>query len=298
MTARIIDCKIIADEIKQDVKQNVGELRQQGITPHLTAVQIGHCPASKIYTSRQQKLSQKFGIEFTLCEMPENTTQDELFHKIDELNNNANVSGIILQMPLPEHIQASQVQVKIDPRKDVEGVNPVNLGHVVLNDFEIAPCTAYAVMKILEHEKIELKGKNVVVVGHSNIVGKPLALMLLGKFATTTVCHIETIDLKSHTLNADILISATGKAGLIRGSMISPDSVLIDVGICRIPILDNEGKAVLKEDGCVKTKIVGDIDFESVRDIASAITPVPGGVGAVTSAILMENIIKALKIQL
>ena len=297
MSARIIDGKRIAEEIKQDVQIQAQKLIDKGITPHLTAVQVGECSASKIYISRQQKLCNQLGIKYSLNEYAENISQNELLGEICKLNADSDVTGIILQLPVPEQIQASKIQAQIDMKKDVEGVNPANLGRLVLNDFDIVPCTPKAVMHVLESEGINLKGKNVVIVGHSDIVGKPLCLLLLGKFSTTSVCHIETINLKSHTVNADILISATGKAGLIDSTMIAPGAIVIDVGICKIPLLDTDGTPVLTKEGRTKTRITGDVDFESVKDVASAITPVPGGIGAVTSAILMQNIIKSAFLQ-
>ena len=298
MPARIIDCKLIADEIKLHVQNLINELKNKGIAPHLTAVQLGHCDASQIYINRQRKLCENLGINFTLMEYAENISENELLGEIDVLNNDKKITGIILQMPLPVHIRASRIQAGILPDKDVEGITPKNLGRIVLNDFDIIPCTPAAVMKTIESEKIDLKGKNVVIVGHSEIVGKPLALLMLAKFATTTVCHIETNNLRNFTINADILVSATGKAGLIDCSMIKQGAVLIDVGINRMPVTDCNGHKILTKEGKEKSKIIGDVDFESVLNIASAITPVPGGIGTITSMILMLNIAKSAMLQL
>ena len=298
MPARVIDCKLIADEIKLHVRNLINELKNKGIEPHLAAVQISQCNANQIYIKRQRKLCENLGINFTLMEFAENISENKLIDEIDVLNNDKLITGIILQMPIPEHIQPAKIQAAISAEKDVEGITPKNLGRIVLNDFDIIPCTSAAVMKTIESEKIELKGKNVVIVGHSEIVGKPLALLMLAKFATTTVCHIETINLRNFTLNADILVSATGKAGLIDGSMIKQGAVVIDVGINLMPATDCKGNKIFTKEGKEKSKIIGDVDFESVQNIASAITPVPGGIGTITSMILMLNIAKSAMLQL
>ncbi len=298
MSARIIDCKLIADVIKLHVQKAVKELNNNGVTPHLAAVQVGQCDSSRIYISRQRKLCEKLGISYSFKDYTENISENDLLEEIEGLNNDKEINGIILQMPIPEHIRASRIQAKILPEKDVEGITPANLGRLVLNDYDIMPCTPAAVMQVIEHEKIVLKGKNVVIVGHSEIVGKPLSLLMLSKFATTTVCHIETNNLRNFTTNADILISATGKTGLIDGSMIKPGAVVIDVGISRMLVTDCNGNKILTKEGQEKTRITGDIDFESVFNIASAITPVPGGIGAITSMVLMLNIAKSTMLQL
>ncbi|MCD4656589.1 MAG: bifunctional 5,10-methylenetetrahydrofolate dehydrogenase/5,10-methenyltetrahydrofolate cyclohydrolase [Planctomycetes bacterium] len=298
MSTRIIDGKLIADEIGLQVQEAVNMLKNKGIVPHLAAVQVSQCDVSKMYIKRQRKLCETLGIRFSLRDFAGNISENELLEEIERLNSDKDITGIILQMPVPEHIQASRIQAEIVPEKDVEGITPANLGRLILNDYDIIPCTPAAVMRVIESENIDLKGKNVVIVGHSEIVGKPLSLLMLGKSATTTVCHIETKNLRNFTSNSDILISATGKAGLIDASMIKPGTVVIDVGINRVPVTDSNGKRILTKEGREKTRITGDVDFESVVNLASAITPVPGGVGAITSMILMLNITKSALLQL
>jgi methylenetetrahydrofolate dehydrogenase (NADP+)/methenyltetrahydrofolate cyclohydrolase len=264
MSAKLIDGNKVASDIKQNLKSEVEKLKSGGVTPHLEAVLVGDNAGAKIYAKSQAKACGELGISYKLDGLPESTSQKELEDFIQKLNEDPKVTGIILQMPVPSHINAREVQLKISPSKDVEGIHPFNIGKLLYGEALLAPCTVLAVMEILKSINIPLKGKEVVVVGHSEIVGKPLALLLLQsplESPTPTICHIATRDLSFHTKRADILIVAVGKAGLIKGDMIKEGAIVIDVGINRID-----------------KKIVGDVVFDEAVQKASMITPVPGGV--------------------
>lgn len=281
MSAKLIDGNQIAAKIKQNLINEIKKIKAKGIVPHLEAVLVGNNLSAKIYAESQNKACKELDITYKLNTFPESISQTELEDFIRQLNENPEVTGIILQMPVPSHINARQVQTKISPSKDVEGIHPVNIGELVYGKSVLAPCTALAVMEILKSINVSLKGKEIVIVGHSEIVGKPLMLLLLQsslESPTPTVCHIATKDLSFHTKRADILIVAAGKAGLIKGDMIKEGAIVIDVGINRV------GK-----------KIVGDVVFEEAVQKASMITPVPGGVGPVTTVMLLKNTIEAAK---
>ncbi|MBA3053199.1 MAG: bifunctional 5,10-methylenetetrahydrofolate dehydrogenase/5,10-methenyltetrahydrofolate cyclohydrolase [Candidatus Omnitrophota bacterium] len=289
----IIDGKRIASEIKE-------EIRKSQLKPKLVAVQVGENPASRVYVNNQKKAAEELGIGYELVEMDVSTSADELKSRIEKLNTDISVNGIILQMPLPAGLDAKDFQAIINPLKDVEGLNPANLGKIVLGEIGLAPCTAMAVWEIIKRENIDIKGKEAVIVGHSSIVGKPVNMLLLSSLnesATTTCCHIATKDLAFHTKRADILIVAAGKAGLIKGEMIKEGAVVIDVGINRVPVLDEKGEPVLNENGKPKKKTVGDVEYETALERAGRITPVPGGVGPVTTAILFKNLLYACSLQ-
>lgn len=281
MSAQLLDGKALAKEIKEKLKE---EIKGLGATPALVAVQVGQNAASAVYTKSQQKTAEGLGIKYDLLELEETTTQEELFRKIRDLNNNAQVNGIILQMPVPQHINAKEVTKYIAPEKDAEGLHPQNMGKVVFGKPAITPCTPAAVIALINSvPDLNLYGKEAVVVGHSEIVGKPVALLLLDKFATTTVCHIGTGErglLPEHVKHAEILVVAVGKAGLIKGQWIKEGAIVIDVGINR-----------------VGDKIVGDVEFEEAQKRAAYITPVPGGVGPLTVTMLMKNVVEAYKLQ-
>lgn len=284
MAAKIIDGAKIAGSIKEKLRGEIEPLKKRGYSPSLSAIQVGEDPGSKVYIRAQKKSSEKIGIEYNLHQFDEDITQKELADFIHRLNQNPKVSGIILQMPLPEHVNTRELQYLIDPRKDAEGVSPANMGMVVYGRPVIGPCTAMAVIELIKSTGIHLYGKEAVMVGHSDIVGKPAALLLLDKFVTTSVCHIATGErgtLPDYVSRAEILIVAVGKAHLIKGGWVKEGAVVIDVGINRV-----EGK------------IVGDVEFDIARDRASHITPVPGGVGPVTTAMLLRNTIQAAKMQL
>jgi len=295
MAAQVIDGNAIAENVKNRVKEKISSL---GIFPHLVAVQVGENPASRIYINNQKKICEEVGIKYTLRELEENITEESLIDYIEQLNADSSVNGIILQLPLPKHLNPKNIQVHISPEKDVEGVHPINLGRLVYGTYKVAPCTALAVMEIINSVDVEIKGKEAVVVGHSEIVGKPIALLLLSSLlesATVTVCHIATRDLAFHTRRAEILIVAVGKAGLIKGDMVKEGAIVIDVGINRVPVVDVNGQPVVDEKtGKPKMKTVGDVVFDEVVDKAAYITPVPGGVGAVTTAMLVRNVVELM----
>ncbi len=322
VSAKIIDGNAVADEIKKRVSSDAAELTATGSKPHLTAVQIGENPASKIYTNMQAKACESVGIEYELLNLPAEISQDDLLAKISELNASAETTGIILQMPLPAQIDARKVQIAISPVKDVEGMHPENMGRLFYGGGVVAPCTPMAAVELLKRTRPDLAGAETVVVGHSEIVGKPIAMILLQSpdaAPTVTLCHIATKDLASHTRRADVLIVAAGvsqarwlsyrrrkKAGedvrvpdlspLISAEMIKPGAVVIDVAINRIPKgFDENGEPVKNEKGKNAMQTVGDVDFESAARIAGAITPVPGGVGPVTVAMLLANTVATAK---
>jgi methylenetetrahydrofolate dehydrogenase (NADP+)/methenyltetrahydrofolate cyclohydrolase len=278
MSARIIDGKAIAAKIREEQKQRVLRLQQQhGVRPGLAVILVGSDPGSQVYVRNKVTACKDVGIRSELVEMPATATQDQLLSRIDAFNRDPNVHGILVQLPLPDHIDMRRVLKTIDVAKDVDGFHLYNVGGLVVGDTVFPPCTPYGVVKILEHENIEVEGRNVVVVGASNIVGKPMALMLMQQEATVCICHKKTRDLGMFTMLADILVVAAGVPGLIVPQMVRTGAVVIDVGINRLP------------DG----RIVGDVEFEGVRQKASAITPVPGGVGPMTIAMLLYNTVQS-----
>jgi len=281
MSAKLLDGKALAASLKEKIKAEIQGLK---IKPKLVSVQMGENPASEVYLKSQRKNAENLGVEYHLEKMDEKATQDQLIKVIDSLNNDKSVNGIIIQMPLPGHIDAKLISQYLSPIKDVEAVHPQNMGEIVFGNAKILPCTAASCMELLDSiEGIELYGKEACIVGHSEIVGKPLALLLLNKFVTTTVCHIATGKrgtLPEFVKKAEILIVAVGKAGLIKGEWIKEGAIVIDVGINRV-------------DG----KLVGDVEFDKAQERAGYITPVPGGVGPLTVAMLMKNLVEAYKLQ-
>ncbi|MDD5617514.1 MAG: bifunctional 5,10-methylenetetrahydrofolate dehydrogenase/5,10-methenyltetrahydrofolate cyclohydrolase [Candidatus Omnitrophica bacterium] len=282
--AELLKGKPIADKIKQDIRQETESLKKaKGLSPRLVALQIGENAASEVYLKAQVNTAQDLGIEYILKRLPKETTQKQAEDEIISLNKDKSVSAVILQLPVPQQIDAKKLVNLIAPAKDAEGMHPQNLGNVLLGKWSLAPCTASACLALIESTGIKLYGKEAVIVGHSEIVGKPLSLMLLSKFATTTVCHIATGErgvLADHVKNAEVLIVAVGKAGLIKGEWIKEGAVVIDVGINR-----------------VADKILGDVEFEEAQKRAAFITPVPGGVGPLTTTMLMKNTVEAFKLQ-
>ena len=278
MSARIIDGKAIAAKIKEEQKQRVLRLQQQhGVRPGLAVILVGTDPASQVYVRNKVTACKLVGIRSELVELPATATQDQLLSRIDALNTDPTIHGILVQLPLPPQIDVHSVLERIDFHKDVDGFHLYNVGGLVTGNTVFPPCTPYGVQKILEHENIPVEGRNVVVVGASNIVGKPMALMLMQQEATVCICHKKTRDLGMFTMLADILVVAAGVPGLIVPQMVRTGAVVIDVGINRLP------------DG----RIVGDVEFEGVREKASAITPVPGGVGPMTIAMLLYNTVQS-----
>ena len=297
MAAEIIDGKAIAAELTEKVKT---EIANTGIKPHLVAVLVGEDAASIYYANSQKKSAEEVGIVYTLDKLPATTTQDQLIARIGELNQDKDVTGIIMLVPLPKGIDAGVVQQHIDYTKDVEGITPTSLGLLLQDRPHLVPCTALAAVEILQRALGHLEGLNVTVLGRSVTVGRPVAVLLLSKSAkrncTVTVCHTATKDLTSKVKQADVLVAAAGVAEFVKGSWIKPGAVVIDVGINRIPVLDANGQPVLDAKGKKKMKTVGDVEFETAKEVASKITPVPGGVGSMTTAILMQNTLLAAKL--
>lgn len=278
--AIVIDGKSLAKKIREGLKDDVAKLKKKGIIPKLAVIMVGDDKASKVYVKNKSKACEEIGIEYEEFLRNSDITMDELLSLIDELNARDDIHGILLQSPIPKHLDINKAFNRIDYRKDVDGFNPVNVGKLVIGEDCFISCTPFGVMKMLEEYGIEIEGKNAVVVGRSNIVGKPLAQCLLAKNATVTICHSRTKNIHQITTNADILVAALGKPKYIKDTMVKEGAVVIDVGINRT------------EDG----KLVGDVDFESVSKKASYITPVPGGVGPMTIAMLMTNLVKSAKI--
>ncbi|MDD5291788.1 MAG: bifunctional 5,10-methylenetetrahydrofolate dehydrogenase/5,10-methenyltetrahydrofolate cyclohydrolase [Candidatus Omnitrophica bacterium] len=281
--AELLKGKPIADKIKEEIKNEVESLKKDtGLSPRLMALQIGENASSEVYLKAQVNTAQGLGIEYILKRLPKEATQKQAEEEIISLNKDKSVSAVILQLPVPPQIDAKKLVNLIEPAKDAEGMHPQNLGQVLLGKWKLAPCTASACLALIESTGVNLYGKEAVIVGHSEIVGKPLSLMLLSKFATTTVCHIATGErgvLPEHVKKAEVLVVAVGKAGLIKGDWVKEGAIVIDVGINK-----------------VADKIVGDVDFEEASKRAGFITPVPGGVGPLTTTMLMKNTLEAFKI--
>ena len=277
----IIDGKELARKTREKLKIECDNLKKEGILSKLAVIMVGDDKASQIYVKNKSKACQEIGIEFEEYFLGNDIKQEELIELIQKLNLDKSINGILLQSPIPKSLDINEAFRIILPEKDVDGFNPINVGKLCLNQETFVSCTPYGIMKMFEEYDIDLTGKNVTILGRSNIVGKPLIQCCLNKNATVTVCHSKTKDLKEHTKNADIVISAIGKAKFVTADMIKDGAVVIDVGINR----DESGK------------IVGDVDFEKVSSKASYITPVPGGVGPMTIAMLMNNVIKATKLQ-
>ena len=291
MTAQMLKGEPIAEKITEEVRAAVAAMASP---PKLAAVLASDNPGAKFYAGSQKKSCAEVGIDYELHD-PEKTgalqTADQLKAYVQQLNADPSVSGIILLMPVPDGVDPREVQLEISPEKDVEGMHPTNIGRLFYGDFSLAPCTPNAVVTILAESGVDMKGKETVVVGHSEIVGKPTLVMLLQSVMespTVTCCHIATQDLVAHTKRAEVLIVAAGKAGLIRGDMVREGAVVIDVGINRVKV---------EVDGKKKTRIVGDVEFDAAKEIASAITPVPGGVGLVTTAMLLKNTVECARRQ-
>ena len=276
---KILDGKKISAKVREDLKLEVDNLKKEGIKPKLAVIMVGNDPASKVYVRNKNKACEEIGIEYEEFLLGEETTMEELLNVIDNLNKNQNIDGILLQSPIPKHLDINKAFRAILPEKDVDGFHPINAGKLSIGEKCFVPCTPHGVVKIIEEYNIETEGKNVVIVGRSNIVGKPLIQCMLQKNATVTVCHSKTINLEEFTKKADILIVAIGKPKFITENMVKEGVVVIDIGINR----NEEGK------------IVGDVDFDNVSKKASYITPVPGGVGPMTIAMLMENVVEAAK---
>ncbi|MGG3988567.1 bifunctional methylenetetrahydrofolate dehydrogenase/methenyltetrahydrofolate cyclohydrolase FolD [Bacillus smithii] len=279
MAGKLIDGKAAAKEIREEIKKEVNELKAQGVVPGLAVILVGDDPASHTYVRNKEKGCKEVGIHSEIYKYPAAISEAELLDKIRELNEDKRIHGILVQLPLPGHISESKVIDTISPEKDVDGFHPVNVGKLVIGKEGFLPCTPYGIMKLLEREQIDLQGKRAVVIGRSNIVGKPAGLLLLQRNATVTYCHSKTENLSYHTKQADIIIAAVGKAKFLKAEDVKEGAVIVDVGMNR----DENGK------------LCGDVDFESVREKASFITPVPGGVGPMTITMLLYNTVQSAK---
>jgi methylenetetrahydrofolate dehydrogenase (NADP+)/methenyltetrahydrofolate cyclohydrolase len=279
ITGKIIDGRKIAEELRKNIAKEVDNLKSKyNMTPNITTIKVGDDPPSNLYLRLRDKACEEVGIKSNHLKFPENVSEKEVLEYIDELNNDRNVHGILIQLPLPSHISQDKLINTLNPKKDVEGLNPHNMGRTLNGDEHIVPITPLSVLTILEYEKTELEGKDIIIINHSNHIGKPLAAMLLNRNATVSVCHVFTKDLKFYTTNADILITAAGVAKLIKKEHVKNNAFVIDVAIISS-----------------KNGICGDADFESVKDVVGKITPVPGGVGPVTVACSLKNMIKTFE---
>lgn len=281
--AKIIDGKAVSAQVKESIAQETAQIKEKyGVTIGLAVVIVGNNPASRIYVNNKKKACEAVGFESFEYALPEETTQEELLALIDKLNNDDKVNGILVQLPLPKHLDEKIVINNISPDKDVDAFHPVNVGKIMIGDYSFLPCTPAGVMELIASTGTEISGKECVVVGRSNIVGKPMSMLLLHKSGTVTICHSRTKDLAEQCRRADILVAAVGVPNLIKGDMIKEGAVVIDVGMNR---LDNG-------------KLCGDVEFETAEKVAGYITPVPGGVGPMTIAMLMKNTLTAAKTKL
>ena len=278
MEDKILDGKALALKIREDIKSQVNDLKEsQGITPGLAVILAGNDPASISYVNMKEKACIEGGFYSEVHRLSENTSQSQILSLIDDLNNNKKIHGILVQLPLPGKIDEKIVNQRIDPKKDVDGFNPINLGKLFLKTPSFQPCTPKGIIRLLKHYKIDIEGKHALIIGRSDIVGKPTATLLLHENATVTLCHSKTEDLSSHTKKADIIVAALGKPNFITGKMIKEGVIIIDAGTTK-----------------VGNKLIGDVDFQDVYEKVGKITPVPGGVGPMTIAMLLENTLEAV----
>ena len=291
MSARLLAGQGVAGQFKEDDKPRADRLEEKyGVRPGLAVIIVGHDPASEVYVRNKHKACEELGIYSEVIEMPEESTKEEILARIDSLNKDRKIHGILVQLPLPKALRPAEAEIldSIDPVKDVDGFHPVNVGRMVKGEEALLPCTPHGCLKMLELAGIPIEGKKAVVVGRSNIVGKPMLHLLLARNATVTVCHSCTENLPAVTREADILVAAVGRPRFITAEMVKEGATVIDVGINRLPPAEPGAKG----------KLVGDVDFEAVKEVAGAITPVPGGVGLLTVAMLMENVVQAAEMQL
>ena len=279
MSAQIIDGKAVGAKLREAIKAEAAQLTAAGTTPGLAVILVGDDPASHVYVNNKKKGCTEVGFYSEVYELPTETTQEELMALVEKLNKQENIHGILVQSPLPRHLDEEAVVLAIDPGKDVDAFHPVNVGHIMMGDYRFLPCTPAGVMELLKAYDIDPKGKECVVIGRSNIVGKPMAMLLLHSHGTVTVCHSRTQNLPEVTRRADSLVSAVGKAGFVTADMVKPGAVVIDVGMNRN----------------AQNKLCGDVDFEAVKEVAGYITPVPGGVGPMTITMLLRNTLTAAK---
>jgi len=280
MTAKIISGKEVSASIRVELEKEVAELKEKhGLTPGIGVILVGEDPASQSYVKSKERTAEKLGIYSRTLRVPAETSEEEVLRMVEDFNRDPKIHGILVQLPLPDHIDENKVIFAIDPKKDVDGFHPVNIGRMHIGEDCFVPCTPAGVVELLDRTGVELKGLNATVVGRSNIVGKPVSMLLLARHATVTICHSRTRDLAAECRRADVLVAAVGRARMIKADMIKPGAVVIDVGVNRV------------EDG----KLVGDVDFDEAVNVASAITPVPGGVGPMTITMLMKNTVLAAR---
>jgi len=280
MSAKIISGKEVSASIRGELAQEVAELKEKhGLVPGIGVILVGEDPASQSYVRSKERTAEKLGLYSRTLRVPAETTEEEVLRMVADFNKDPKIHGILVQLPLPGHIDENKVIYAIDPVKDVDGFHPVNIGKLHMGEDCFVPCTPAGIIELLDRTGVELKGKNATVVGRSNIVGKPVSMLLLSKHATVTVCHSRTRDLAEECRRADVLVAAVGRARMIKADMIKPGAVVIDVGVNRV------------DDG----KLVGDVDFDEAVEVASAITPVPGGVGPMTITMLMKNTVLAAR---
>ncbi|MBO4940931.1 MAG: bifunctional methylenetetrahydrofolate dehydrogenase/methenyltetrahydrofolate cyclohydrolase FolD [Clostridia bacterium] len=277
--AKLLSGKTVSARIKENLKKEIEELKTGGILPGLAVIIVGEDPASKVYVGRKEAMCEELGMHSEKFALPEETTQEELVALVEKLNNDDKIHGILVQLPLPKHLDEKAVINTIRPDKDVDAFHPVNVGKIMIGDYDFVPCTPAGIMELIAESDVEVEGKTCVVIGRSNIVGKPMSMLLLHKNGTVTTCHSRTRNIAEITKTADILVAAVGRANFVTADMVKPGAVVIDVGMNRLA------------DG----RLVGDVDFENVEKIAGAITPVPGGVGPMTIAMLMKNTFTAAK---
>ena len=289
MAYKLIDGKAQAEIIREEVRNRVAVLKKAGWFPHLVSVEVGTNPAAMLYVNNQRRVCSQVDVGYENRQYPAEITQGEMMAVFQALNVDPRVTGIILQRPVPHHLDLEALQNAIHFSKDVEGMNAINIGKIVYGNFALGPCTSLAAVALLKSTGLKLEGLEVVVVGHSEIVGKPVALVLMEQLATVTICHHATHNLAYHTRRADALIVAVGKPGLIRGDMVKPGAAIIDIGINQVEVDTPEGGK--------QTKIVGDVDYDSVYEVAGWLTPVPGGVGPMTVAMLLRNTVLATERQ-
>ena len=289
MAAKIIDGKQIAEQMRSQLKEEVAKLKQKGITPGLGVILVGEEAASQSYVRAKERACENLGIYSDDNRLPAETSQQDLITLINRMNAEVKINGILVQLPLPEHISETEVLLAIDPEKDVDGFHPMNVGKMVAGQKAFLPCTPHGIIQLLQHSGVKIEGSHIVIVGRSNIVGKPLANMLIQKAATgnatVTICHTRTKDLAHHTRQADILVAAAGRPNTITADMVKDGAIVIDVGVNRV-------EDATKEKGY---RLVGDVDFEAVKEKARLITPVPGGVGPMTITMLLYNTVEAAK---
>ena len=279
--AQIISGKVISAAVKDRIKAEVQELKQKGITPGLAVIIVGNDPASEVYVASKERACAELSMYSEKYALPEQTTEEELLKLVNELNNRDEIHGILCQLPLPKHINEKTILDAISPLKDVDAFHPQNVGKIMIGDYDFLPCTPAGIMEMLKYSDIDPAGKHCVVIGRSNIVGKPMAMLMLHANATVTICHSKTTNLKEITKQADILVAAVGRANFVTADMVKPGAVVIDVGMNR-----------------PNGKLCGDVNFSEVEPIASAITPVPGGVGPMTISMLMQNTLAAARLKL